>query len=152
MSMATLTHSLSAFFERDLNRIIEELKLYQSEANIWRIEKGISNAAGNLVLHLIGNLNTYIGKEIGGTNYVRNRPLEFSQKDVTRQVLIQQLSETIVVVTRTIISLTEDDLKKEYPMLVLEKATSTEYFMLHLLSHLSYHLGQINYHRRMIDV
>lgn len=75
-----LSQTLSSLFERDLNRIIKELQLYQTESNIWRIEKDIANSAGNLVLHLIGNLNTYIGKEIGGTAYVRNRELEFSLK------------------------------------------------------------------------
>ena len=70
---------LISFFERDLNRLIVEIESYKNEANIWRIEKQVSNSAGNLVLHLIGNLNALIGKEIGNTNYVRNRDLEFSQ-------------------------------------------------------------------------
>lgn len=86
------TSTLISFSERDLNKLIAEIELYKNEKNIWRVEKNISNSAGNLTLHLIGNLNTFIGKEIGKTNYVRNRALEFVQKDVPKQELIESVS------------------------------------------------------------
>lgn len=146
-----LTTTLTTLFERDLNRVINEIQLYHNESSIWRVENEIANSAGNLVLHLIGNLNTYIGKEIGKTNYVRNRELEFSLKEVPRQVLIQQLNDTISVVKNSLPLVTDEDLKSEYPLVVLGQATTTEFFLVHLLSHLNYHLGQINYHRRLIE-
>lgn len=145
------TTELISFFERDLNRLIVEIESYKNEQNIWRIEKHISNSAGNLVLHLIGNLNTFIGKEIGHTNYVRNRELEFSQKDVSRSELIENINNTLQIVKNSLHSLTEEDLKKNYPILKFEEITSTEYLLVHLTSHLTYHLGQINYHRRLIE-
>lgn len=147
-----LSHSLTSLFERDLNRVIKELELYHTESNIWLIEKEIANSAGNLVLHLIGNLNTYIGKEIGGTAYVRNRELEFSLKDIPRQEMIVQLKATIEVIKSSMNTLTDEDVKKDYPIIVLSQATTIEYFLLHLLGHLNYHLGQINYHRRLVQV
>lgn len=146
-----LSQTLIALFERDLNRVINELALYQNESNIWRIEKNISNSAGNLALHLVGNLNTYIGKEIGKTGYIRNRELEFSLKDIARPVLIEQLEDTIVMIKAALATVTDEDLKKEYPLLVLSEMTTTEFLMVHLLSHLNYHLGQVNYHRRLIE-
>lgn len=146
-----LTETLIALFERDLNKVIKELQLYKSELNIWRIEKGIANSAGNLVLHLIGNLNTYIANEIGKTGYVRNRELEFSLKDIPREELIAQLVNTINAIKNSLGLLAADDYGKEYPMLVLSEKTTTEYFMVHLFGHLNYHLGQINYHRRLIE-
>jgi uncharacterized damage-inducible protein DinB len=146
-----LIGTLITLFERDLNRLITEIKLYESEENLWRIEKNISNSAGNLTLHLIGNLNTYIGKEIGKTSYVRNRELEFSQKNVSRQVLIEKLNETIRVIKNSLITVTTEELKNEYPILVFSEMTSTEYLLVHLTTHLAYHLGQINYHRRLIE-
>ncbi len=146
-----LTETLIALFERDLNRVIQELQQYQSEQNIWKIQNKISNSAGNLALHLIGNLNTYIGKEIGKSNYVRNRDLEFSQKNIPRQELIENISKTIAVIKESLRGITDQDLKKEYPILVLSEKTSTEYFLIHLTTHLNYHLGQINYHRRFIE-
>jgi uncharacterized damage-inducible protein DinB len=48
--------------------------------------------------------------------------------------------------------LSEEDLKKEYPLVVFERAMTTDYFLIHLVAHLDYHLGQINYHRRLLDI
>ena len=103
-------------------------------------------------MHLVGNLNTYIGREIGKTNYVRNRELEFSQKDVPRAELIKKIDATMVVVQDALSQLKEEELSKEYPLLVFDKKTSTEFFLVHLVAHLAYHLGQINYHRRLLDI
>jgi hypothetical protein len=146
-----LSETLISLFERDLSRVIDELNLYQSESNIWKIEGNISNSAGNLALHLVGNLKTYIGKEIGKVDYVRNRELEFSNKDVPREKLIADLSETLVIIQHSLKSISDEELKKEYSLLVLSERTSTEYFLVHLATHLNYHLGQINYHRRLIE-
>jgi uncharacterized damage-inducible protein DinB len=131
--------------------VIDELSQYKQEVNLWRIEKNISNSAGNLALHLAGNLNTYIGKEIGHTTYVRNRELEFSQKDIPRQQLIERLSDTMLVVRQSLTGLTDEQLQAEYPVQVFSEPTSTAHLLVHLTTHLSYHLGQINYHRRLID-
>jgi uncharacterized damage-inducible protein DinB len=146
-----LINTLIQLFERDLNRLMTEIGLYKEEATIWKIEKGISNSTGNLTLHLIGNLNTYIGKELGGTGYVRNRELEFSAKFVKRDLLIEQLNATLEMVKTTLSSLSNEDLNLEYPILVFTEKTTTEYLLVHLTTHLTYHLGQINYHRRLIE-
>jgi len=145
------TKELISFFERDLKRLITEIELYKNEENIWRVDKHISNSAGNLVLHLIGNLNTFIGKEIGHTDYVRNRELEFSLKDVPRSELLENINNTLQIVKNSLLTLTEEDLKKDYPILKFAEITSTEYLLVHLTTHLTYHLGQINYHRRLIE-
>jgi uncharacterized damage-inducible protein DinB len=143
--------TLATIFKRDLNKLKGEIELYKNENSIWIIEKEITNSAGNLVLHLIGNLNAYIGAEIGKTNYIRNRELEFSQKNISKKQLILGIENTILVVENALNKLNEEDLKKEYPILVFDKKTSTEYFLIHLSTHLAYHLGQINYHRRMVN-
>jgi uncharacterized damage-inducible protein DinB len=142
---------LQKLFSRDLERLYQEIALYPNEAAIWKTEKSISNSAGNLCLHLIGNLNTYIGREMGGTGYVRNRELEFSQKDVPRTELLQKVEQTKAIVIDSLGRLNEKALEAEYPVLVFEEKTSTGYLLVHLAMHLSYHLGQINYHRRLID-
>lgn len=145
------TTELVSFFERDLKRVITEIELYKNEEDIWKVEKHISNSAGNLILHLIGNLHTFIGKEIGQTNYVRNRELEFSQKYIPRAELIENINDTIDMIKNSLNPLSEEDLKNDYPILKFEKITSTEYLLVHLTTHLTYHLGQINYHRRLIE-
>ncbi|WDF60909.1 DinB family protein [Flavobacterium sp. KACC 22758] len=146
-----LIETLKILFNRDLNKLKFEIESYEYENHIWDIEKNISNSGGNLCLHLIGNINTYIGAEIGKTGYIRNRPLEFSLKDVPRSELIQKIEDTILVVNNALDSLTEDDLTAVYPQIVFEKEMTTGFFLVHLAAHLGYHLGQINYHRRLLD-
>ncbi|GAB3168189.1 hypothetical protein GCM10027291_16400 [Telluribacter humicola] len=146
-----LIETLKMLFTRDLNRLRTEVELYKEEENLWKVEGAIANSAGNLCLHLVGNLNTYIGKEIGKTGYVRHRELEFSLKDISREELLSQIDNTIEVVNKSLDSLDESNLANEYPILVFDKKTSTEYFLVHLATHLTYHLGQVNYHRRLLD-
>ncbi|MBI3137491.1 MAG: DUF1572 family protein [Sphingobacteriales bacterium] len=138
-------------FRRDLEKLKQEISLYKEETKIWVTEKSISNSAGNLCLHLLGNLNTYIGAEIGKSGYTRNRELEFSQKNVPRRELLNNIDRTLETVDRALSNMKEDELEKEYPLLVLAEKTSTGYFLVHLAVHLGYHLGQINYHRRLLD-
>lgn len=142
---------LKTLFNRDLNKLKSEINFYQNENKIWHIEKSVSNSAGNLCLHLIGNLNTYIGAQIGNTNYIRNRELEFSDKFVPKTALLAQIDTTIKMINSTLHQLSDDDLRQEHPYLIFENKTSIAYLLLHLTTHLTYHLGQINYHRRLLD-
>lgn len=146
-----ILQTLKTLFNRDLNKLKFEIESYEFEKQIWAIDKNISNSAGNLCLHLIGNLNTYIGAEIGKTGYVRNRPLEFSLKDISKSELISKIDKTIEVVNNSLDFLTEKDLEQIYPQIVLDKEMTTGFFLIHLSTHLAYHLGQINYHRRLLD-
>lgn len=146
-----MTEIFQTIFARDLGRLSKEIEAYKEEAAIWKVEKQIRNSAGNLCLHLIGNLNTYIGRELGGTAYERNREGEFSDKDVPRADLLRRIEETSRIIKLAFDNLDEESLKEEYPVLVFEKKTSTAYLLTHLAAHLSYHLGQINYHRRLLD-
>jgi uncharacterized damage-inducible protein DinB len=146
-----LTQTLLELFTRDLNLLTEEIRQYKNESNLWKTEGLITNSAGGLCLHLIGNLNHFIGAILGGTGYVRQRELEFTLTDVSKMELIKQVEDTLDVIDRTLKKLTEADLQKEYELQVFKKPMSTEYFLVHLSTHLSYHLGQINYHRRLLD-
>ena len=146
-----LIETLKALFNRDLTRLQNEIELYKNEENLWKVEKQIANSAGNLCLHLIGNLNTYIGAEIGKTNYVRHRELEFSLKNISKEELIDNIEKLKIIIAASLDKLTVEQLEKEYPVLVFENKTSTGYFLIHLATHLTYHLGQINYHRRLLD-
>jgi hypothetical protein len=146
-----LTQTLKTLFKRDLTQLKLEIESYQDEQNIWLVQQGISNSGGNLCLHLIGNLNTYIGAGLGKTGYIRDRPLEFSLKNIPRKILIEKIDATIQVVDDAMNQLSIEDLAKEFPMLVFDEMTSTEYLLVHLTTHLAYHLGQINYHRRLLE-
>lgn len=146
-----LTDTLLLLFTRDLGRLRREIELYRDEANLWRVEGAVTNSGGNLCLHLLGNLQTYIGRELGGSGYVRDREQEFARRQVPRATLLQGIDATLAVVTTTLRALPPEALARPYPVLVFEQPTSTEYLLTHLATHLTYHLGQINYHRRLLD-
>src|ERR1700743_1041657 len=146
-----LHETLKSLFNRVLNKLKIEIEAYKKETNIWLVEEGISNSAGNLCLHLIGNLNAYIGAELGKTGYIRHRELEFSLKDIPRVELIKKVEDTILVVDAALSAVTPEQLEARYPTETLGHPMSTEYFLVHLAMHLTYHLGQINYHRRLLD-
>lgn len=143
---------LIKILERDLNKLKDELNTYTSEESLWLLPKGINNSAGNLVLHIVGNLNHFIGAILGNTGYIRKRDLEFSQKNIPRSIILPKIDETIGVVEETLKKLTSSDLIKPYPLLVFKEPMTTAYFLSHLASHLAYHVGQINYHRRLLNL
>lgn len=147
-----ITASLRSLYQRDLNKLKMEIGAYQNEENLWKTDKNISNSAGNLCLHLIGNLNHFIGTHLGNTGYVRQRELEFSLKDIPKTELIEKIEATTTMVDSVLNQLPEAEMEKEYPLVVFEDKMTTGYFLIHLLSHLDYHLGQINYHRRLLDL
>lgn len=146
-----MNKALQEIFNRDLSKLKIEIENYTDENLLWKTAEGINNAAGNLCLHLIGNLNHFVGKILGGINYTRNRELEFSQKNVPIAELVLQIEHTKNIIDKTLGNLSAADLEQPYPVIVFEKEMSTKFFLIHLATHLSYHLGQINYHRRMIQ-
>jgi hypothetical protein len=143
--------TLKTLIIRDLEKLKQEIEAYQNEAMLWYVEKSISNSAGNLCLHLVGNLNAYIGAEFGKTGYMRNRADEFALKEVSRAELVDKIGKTTMMIEKTFDMISEDQLKEKYPAEIFLKDASTEYFFVHLAMHLGYHLGQINYHRRLLD-
>jgi hypothetical protein len=146
-----LNKTLKSLFNRDLAKLKVEIESYRHESNIWIIENGIANSAGNLCLHLIGNTNWFIGAELGKTGYVRHRDLEFSLKDVPRAELVKKIEDTIVMVDSVLERITAEQFESLYPIEVFGHPMTTEYFLVHLATHLTYHLGQVNYHRRLLD-
>jgi len=147
-----LLNTVKKLFKRDLNKLKNEIASYSNEDRLWIVDQEISNCAGNLCLHIVGNLNTYIGANLGNTGYIRHRELEFSLKDIPRSELLSQIDTVMIIVENILNTLTSEDLEKQYTQRVFEEKTTTGYFLIHLTSHLAYHLGQINYHRRLLDV
>lgn len=142
---------LIELYERDLNKLKDEIYLYSDETNLWIVTDGITNSAGNLILHLLGNLNHYFGALLDKNGYVRNRPSEFTDKNVSREDLLKRIDEAIEIVKSAINNLSAEDFNKIYPELFYEKPVTTEFMVTHLATHFNYHLGQINYHRRLIS-
>lgn len=145
-----LKDAIIELFERDLLQLKEQIRLYGNESDLWVVKADISNSAGNLCLHLIGNLNHFIGAVLGETGYIRDRDFEFAAKDVPRALLLSRLDETIEVVKNTLLQLPDDCFEDNFPVEKRGRIVKTDHMLMHLYGHLSYHLGQINYHRRLI--
>ncbi|TSD63350.1 DinB family protein [Inquilinus sp. KBS0705] len=141
---------LSELFERDLLRLRDEITNFKVEDNLWRKPNGISNAAGNLALHLCGNLNTYVGDLLGNSGYVRNRDLEFSASGVPRHEIVSAIIAVAEVVKVTLTNLPQQQLEDTFPLDFLG-TKSTTFYLLQLYGHLNYHLGQVNYLRRILE-
>jgi hypothetical protein len=137
-------------YSRDLERLKYEIEQVD-ESVLWKTKGSIKNSAGNLALHLIGNLNTYIANPFGRKGYVRNREAEFSSKDVSKQKVIADIIETRQDIISALEKLTPNDLQQKYPDDVFGYEMTNSFFLIHLAAHLSYHLGQINYLRRAFD-
>lgn len=142
---------LNLLFQRDLTKLEQELLSYSSENSIWLVDHQIANSSGNLALHLIGNLRHFVGLDLGGFPYERNREREFGAKGEPREGILQELQEVKRIVEMSLLNFPEERLSDTslhdffgYPM-------SIGYFLIHLYGHFNYHLGQINYHRRMIE-
>tara|TARA_B110000196_G_scaffold143298_1_gene123949 strand:+ start:809 stop:1270 length:462 start_codon:yes stop_codon:yes gene_type:complete len=150
-NITMLKETLQVLFDRDLKKLKSEIESYTNEINIWKTDKSIANSAGNLCLHIIGNLNWFVGAQFGKTGYIRQRELEFSSKDIPRVDLLKEIDKTMLMLDNALLKVTNDQLEAEYPILVFKQKTSTYYFLIHLTTHLAYHLGQINYHRRLLN-
>lgn len=140
---------LSALFTRDIIRLRQELDAYPDSASLWVTGPGVSNAAGTLALHLEGNLREYIGREIGGIDYTRDRAAEFRTRGVAKDDLLASIDAVARSIPPLIAGLSESDLDAVYPEAVLGRPWSTRQFLMHLSGHLNYHLGQIDYLRRL---
>lgn len=148
--MTTLTESLAAIFNRELSTLQLEIEAYPGEAELWRSVPGAPNSGGTLALHLTGNLLHFIGAVLGGTGYVRNRDAEFAGRELPRAQLLQQIEEAMAVVPATLRRLDPARLQDPYPLPVANTRLDTGDFLVHLACHLSYHLGQLDYHRRSV--
>ncbi len=144
-----LAHELSALFDRDIARLMQELKAFPDTASAWKTAPGVTNAAGTLALHLEGNLREYIGRQLGNIAFTRDRPLDFSARGVDRDELVARLESVRQQIPPVIRALSDAQLDAIYPEDVLKKPITTRQFLIHLEAHLNYHLGQIDYLRRV---
>lgn len=146
-----LSTILSGFYERDLHKLIEEVRLFKHEENIWKTTGTVKNSCGNLVLHILGGTSYLIGATLAGTEYIRDRDAEFTTKGVEREVLITRLEALAQLVGKTIGSLSPGQLEAAYPREFDGAQRSVAYVLTQLALHLNYHLGQVNYLRRVME-
>jgi hypothetical protein len=144
------TDDLAILLTRDLTRLQQQIEAFPDDESLWKTLPGIANPAGNLALHLEGNLREYIGRQLGRQPYQRERPLEFSTKGIGRAELAGRITELKAMIPAIIAGLSSEMLARQYPEVVLERPLATEAFLIHLYGHLNWHLGQIDYVRRIL--
>jgi uncharacterized damage-inducible protein DinB len=111
---------------------------------LWNKPFAFGNSVGHLVLHLTGNLQHYIGAGVGGTGYVRNRPLEFTDPNrYPPEEVLKQFHDAVQRTVETLRSLSEDDLLRP----IANEAPIQTSFGLFLVcaAHLNNHVGQMSY-------
>ena len=140
---------LSAVVLRDIDAVRAQVEAYPADDLLWRAIPGLPNTGGTLVLHLCGNLQHFIGAVLGESGYVRDRDAEFTRRDVPRSELLQLLATTRRAVDDTLDRVAEARLATDYPEPVGGLRLQSGEFLVHLVSHLGYHLGQIDTHRRL---
>ena len=143
------SRELADLFTRDLTRLVQELRAFPDTDALWRLAPGVTNAAGTLALHLEGNLREFVGRQLGGVAYTRDRPAEFSTRGTAQTEIVARAESLLESIPPVIATLTSSALDAAYPQDVFGRGMSTRQFLLHLFGHLSYHLGQIDYLRRM---
>lgn len=145
-----LAKILTEIYERDLNKLKAEIESYEHEGDLWKKGGEIPNSAGNLCLHLAGNLRHFFGSVLGGTEYVRDRDAEFSLGYVPRGQMLVEIDAALEDVKTVLKDLSDEDFAADYPIDVYGSPITTGWFLTHLSTHFNYHLGQINYHRRLV--
>ncbi len=148
MPTSPIIQELSTLFLRDLDGLRREIELYPDDAAPWAEIPGLPNRGGTLALHLAGNLRHFVGAILGGSGYVRDRDLEFSARDVPRNELLDKTAAARQEVEAALASLDSGVLETDYPLPLGGRIISTRLFLIHLAVHLTFHLGQIDYHRR----
>lgn len=145
---STMLPELSVLFDRELDALQREIGLYPSDEAPWAAVPGLPNVGGTLVLHLVGNLRHFIGGILGTSGYRRDRDAEFSERGVPRASLLELVADARREVTLALRDVSPDQLSRNFPQAVGGRTITTSLFLQHLLAHLAYHLGQIDYHRR----
>jgi hypothetical protein len=148
--MTDLPNTIAIFLIRELEGFQRELELFPDDESVWKTVPGVTNSAGNLALHLAGNLQYYVGAVLGGTHYIRNREDEFSRRSGTRNQLVLEIQATMRTVRAVVPSLPPDTFGRVFPEKVFGRDLRTDRFLLHLCTHAAYHLAQAGYLRRIV--
>lgn len=145
-----MVRTLQLLLTRELRAVRRELEAYPDDASVWRAVPGLPNTGGTLALHVVGNLRHFVGAILGGDGYRRDREAEFARRDVPRSDLIAGIDAAMVAVDSVLGTFTAERLMAPYPEPIAKRRVSTGVFATHLTTHLAYHLGQLDYHRRAV--
>lgn len=143
-----LVRSVAAILDRDLRALAREVEAYADERDLWRLLPGVTNSGGTLALHLAGNVQHYFGARLAHSGYVRDRAAEFADRDIPRAEILRRIELARAAVSAA--AAAEFGLETDFPEVVGGVRVATGEYLIHLVSHFGYHLGQLDYHRRAV--
>jgi hypothetical protein len=147
---ASTSYDIATILLRELEGFSREVSMFPDDLSLWSTVPGVANSAGNLALHVAGNLHHFVGAILGGDSYVRNREAEFGRRSGTREEVVAELQRTAEIVRKTLGEFPEKRLSEDFPELLMGMRIRTGLFLLHLCAHAGFHLGQAGYLRRMV--
>jgi uncharacterized protein (TIGR03083 family) len=131
-----------------LRDAVDELAAPLDERQFWSKPLEPGNSVGHLILHLTGNLNTFVGADLGGTGYVRDRDREFTEiQPPPKAEALAKLDEVVALFRRVVDGLPEERLLSPHPVARLGGVLEA---LIHLVSHFALHRGQISYIARLV--
>ncbi|MEP6506817.1 MAG: DUF1572 family protein [Gemmatimonadales bacterium] len=144
--------SLKMMLQRELRSTEQSIASYPDDESLWIVKPGISNSGGNLALHMAGNLRHFIGGVLGKSGYTRDRDAEFGNKSMTRDEIRAVLESSITEIGDTLDNMDASQFSEDFPIPIGQSQTvaRTSDMLVHLAAHLGYHLGQLDYHRRLL--
>jgi uncharacterized damage-inducible protein DinB len=145
-----LVEAVVAILDRDLQTLAREVMAYPDDGALWQVPEGVLNSAGTLVLHLTGNIQHFLGARLASTGFVRDRPAEFATRGVPRAALLRQIEAARIAVRAAADTVNDAELDRDYPEVVGGMRVAAGEYLVHLVSHFAYHLGQVDYHRRLV--
>ena len=145
-----LRSAISTVLLRELGAVRRSIEAYPDDTSLWAERPGIPNAGGTLALHVAGNLRHFVGLRLGQIAYARDRDAEFSRRDATRAAIVAEIDAAREAVERALAATSDTMFEAPYPEPVAGRNVSTGAFLVHLVAHLAYHLGQLDYHRRVV--
>ncbi len=144
-----LTTSVAGILARDLRALRREVEAYPDERQLWQAVPGLPNTGGTLVLHLTGNLRHFVGARLGGSGYVRDRAAEFARRGVPRAELLREIAEAERVLG-ALAMLDDAALAADFPDAIGGSRMANGDLLIHWAVHFAFHLGQLDYHRRVV--
>jgi uncharacterized damage-inducible protein DinB len=150
MLLSSWAASARALLLRDLMTLRRQVEAYPDTATLWAMPAGVPNAAGTLVLHLCGGLRHFVGAQLGASGYVRDRDREFAQRDVSAAELLTLIDTTMREIEAAFAQLSSTRFGDPYPIEVMQGTAQVGDWVTHLATHVAYHLGQVDYHRRVV--
>lgn len=139
-----ITTLLIDLYSRELDRFKNEILAFENDELPWKMADGLNITAGNICLSLCGSLQHNIGNMIGDSGYIRNKEAEQKAKNITRERLVEEIENAKGIVVNTLEEISKSDLLKIFPSKEFEEPITTEYFLIHQLSQLSFSIGQIS--------